>query len=240
MPAIADEDLTPRQRAARANGARSRGPVTAAGKSRSAMNALRHGLRAARAVVLASEDEGAYLRLGALLELDLRPVGAMEGALVERIANALWRLRRAERMETIFLERALVTADAPGADPLACLDDRRLGTLLRYQAHLRSELHRAHGALRRAQRERRAAEAQERTARAGRHGAAPTPRGTPERTNEPTVPDPHGLGRAAAALGRDPALAGYGRAEVARAFAGILGGAGRAKPPDPPGRRPGA
>jgi hypothetical protein len=229
MPAIPDEQPTPRQRAARANGRRSRGPKTPEGKARSAMNALRHGLRSEHAVVLESEDARAFVALGASLELDLAPVGAMEQALVERIAAALWRLRRAERLETMLLERALGDADDPGADPLALLDGPRLTTLLRYQAHLRSELYRAHAALRRAQRERRAAEvreAPERTQPArGRH-LDPFGRELPR--DRPSEPEP--FARAAVdALRRDPALGEFRRAEVAGALADLF------RPRVPPG-----
>jgi hypothetical protein len=234
-PDADDESLTPRQRAARANGRRSRGPTTPEGKARSAKNALKHGLRSEHAVVLESEDAGAYVALGAALELDLAPLGAMERALVERIASALWRLRRAERLETLHFERALADADDPGADPLASLDGPRLATLLRYQAHLRSELYRAHAALRRAQRERRAAAARELPER------TQPPRGRDlDAFGRPLPPEPRArarapgrdTGRVAAALRRDPALAEFRRAEVAGALADLF------RPRVPPGGAP--
>jgi hypothetical protein len=45
-----------RAEASRRNGARSRGPKTPEGKARSAQNALKHGLRAQKYVVLPEED----------------------------------------------------------------------------------------------------------------------------------------------------------------------------------------
>jgi hypothetical protein len=226
-----DAKLTPRQRAARANGRKSRGPVTAAGKARAAMNAVRHGLRAEHAVVLASEDPAAYAAMGAALEQDLAPRGAMEQALVERIAAALWRLRRAERLEALFFDAALA-----GEDPLAPLDGPRLRTLLRYQAALRSELFRAHAALRAAQRERHVAEraAARAAARAERAQAPardafgrPLPRGATE--EEPNEPDPAGESLAAARLlRRDPALAAHGTPEIAALLQRILARRGAA------------
>jgi hypothetical protein len=48
--------LSARALASRQNGARSRGPRTAAGKARSAQNALKHGLCAKKLLVLREED----------------------------------------------------------------------------------------------------------------------------------------------------------------------------------------
>ncbi len=47
-----------RARASRQNGARSQGPRTAGGKARSARNALTHGLRARKLILLDDENLG--------------------------------------------------------------------------------------------------------------------------------------------------------------------------------------
>ena len=91
---------TKRQIAAnRRNARRSTGPKTAAGKAASSANALRHGLAAARAVVLPDEDGEAYARLRQGVIADLDPAGALQEALAQRIVVLLWRLDRAARLE---------------------------------------------------------------------------------------------------------------------------------------------
>lgn len=84
---------------ARANGAKSRGPKTAAGKTRSAQNATKHGLVARVGVLLADESTADYDALGESLRHELAPVGALEHEIVARIVDALWRLRRCSRLE---------------------------------------------------------------------------------------------------------------------------------------------
>ena len=91
---------TKRQIAAnRRNARRSTGPKSAAGKAASSANALRHGLAAARAVVLPDEDADAYERLRQGVIADLDPAGALQEALAQRIVVLLWRLDRAARLE---------------------------------------------------------------------------------------------------------------------------------------------
>lgn len=85
--------------ASRRNGAKSRGPVTDDGKQRAARNALRHGLTAARLVVLADENEAAFRAARAAFVADWSPRGITELALVEEAAEAWWQLRRARRLE---------------------------------------------------------------------------------------------------------------------------------------------
>ncbi len=82
----------------RRNARKSTGPRTEGGRAVSRLNALRHGLTAQQ-VVIFGEDEDAFKNLLGQLENELRPEGVLEHQLVERIAIALWRLRRMGRVE---------------------------------------------------------------------------------------------------------------------------------------------
>jgi hypothetical protein len=84
--------------ASRSNGARSRGPRTAAGKARSAKNALKHGLCARKVIVAADEDAAAFAALEAALVAELAPVGPLQAVLAHRGVSAAWRLLRADRL----------------------------------------------------------------------------------------------------------------------------------------------
>ena len=89
---------TARAEASRRNGASSRGPRTAEGKARAAQNALRHGMRALKHVVLPDEDAGEFAALEAAMIAELAPVGALQAVLARRVAIAAWRLARADRL----------------------------------------------------------------------------------------------------------------------------------------------
>ena len=88
-----------RAAASRANGAKSRGPKTPEGKARSAQNALKHGMRAQKCVVLPGERASAYEAFEAALLEELAPEGALQAVLAQRVVAASWRLARAERLE---------------------------------------------------------------------------------------------------------------------------------------------
>jgi hypothetical protein len=76
----------------------STGPKTPQGKAAARQNALRHGLLSAEMLV-PGEDEAALKELSERLRDELRPVGELEGLLVERIIAAAWRVRRLGRVE---------------------------------------------------------------------------------------------------------------------------------------------
>ena len=82
----------------RANAAKSTGPRTAEGKSRSRLNAVAHGL-AAQTAVLPGEDPDQLEALSASLMKQLRPRGVVQRLVAERIVSLAWKLRRVARAE---------------------------------------------------------------------------------------------------------------------------------------------
>jgi hypothetical protein len=99
--------------AARANGARSRGPKTPEGKAISSKNATRHGLLA-KFVVLSSEDVVLFAENVDELIERFQPADGVEMALIEEMAAAHWRLRRNLAIEHAILESGIAN-QPPGA-----------------------------------------------------------------------------------------------------------------------------
>lgn len=83
----------------RDNAKLSKGPVSEEGKAVSARNAFKHGLQS-RELLLPDEAPEALEGLRESFWADLRPVGALEAMLVERVIGLAWRLRRLGRIET--------------------------------------------------------------------------------------------------------------------------------------------
>jgi len=86
----------------RANSQHSTGPRTPAGKQRSSLNALRHGLTG-HVIVLPSEDHAAYDHHTRRLFDDLQPKGALEEQLVQSLSDTSWRINRIAALETNLL-----------------------------------------------------------------------------------------------------------------------------------------
>ena len=85
--------------ASRANGAKSKGPVTEEGKARAAQNSRRHGLLAEHAVMEYERTE-AFVDLSSELYENFQPLDEHERNLVDTMAIAMWRRTRALGMET--------------------------------------------------------------------------------------------------------------------------------------------
>jgi hypothetical protein len=91
----------------RANSQHSTGPKTRAGKKKSSLNALRHGLTG-QVVVMPSEDLDAYRRHLNSFTDEYQPKGATEAHLVQALADASWRLNRVAALETNLLNLSAV------------------------------------------------------------------------------------------------------------------------------------
>ncbi len=94
------------------NAQRSTGPKTKVGKSRSRLNARKHGLTSKMLIIVGEcADEFDELRAELLEQFD--PQSAFECELVERVAGLLWRLRRMPFFEAAILDarQATVTQD---------------------------------------------------------------------------------------------------------------------------------
>ena len=99
--------MTEKQQAAsRANGAKSRGPKTEAGRQRSSQNAITHGL-CSGLVVLTNESEEGYQNHRAAYIDRFQPADPVEVDLVDQMVSATWRLHRTWVVETTAIEREM-------------------------------------------------------------------------------------------------------------------------------------
>jgi hypothetical protein len=144
---MSDRPRTPAQIAAsRANGRRSNGPKTEAGKRRSRLNAVKHGLRSRTIRPLPGDETSAVEALTHAVLERLQPVDNAERELADGIIAALWRMRRATQIEREVL--GLRPGGSEGDDPNAVArafvrqshGPRTLELLLRYRTQAVGEL----------------------------------------------------------------------------------------------------
>jgi hypothetical protein len=106
----------------RANSLHSTGPKTQAGKQRSSLNALRHGLTG-QIVVMPTEDLQAYqLHLKSFAD-EYHPKGPTEANLVQALADASWRLNRVAALETNLLTLGVASGANPFSDSPSQVQD---------------------------------------------------------------------------------------------------------------------
>jgi hypothetical protein len=113
---------------------RATGPRTAAGKQRSSMNALTHGLTAASAI-LPSEDQAAYDAHRRSFFAEYQPATPTETQLTQELADTAWRINRIPSLEAALLDRAANPPTDQAAIDFDIVDAHRaLATLgLHYQ-----------------------------------------------------------------------------------------------------------
>ncbi len=130
------------QAASRANGARSRGPVTDAGKARAARNGTRHGLRGGPFALLPGEDADEFAQLHAAVTADWAPRDAYERRWVRELVAAMWRQERLRGLELATL--AAAEQESPPTEATV----KRLLTFARYGARIDKDMTMALRALR--------------------------------------------------------------------------------------------
>jgi hypothetical protein len=114
-----------RATANRANSQHSTGPRTGAGKQRSSLNALSHGLTA-RTAVLPSEDPAAYQHHCAQFFKEHQPATPTETQLVQELADTAWRINRIPLLEADLLTRAANPPNEEAAIAFDIVDAHRL------------------------------------------------------------------------------------------------------------------
>ena len=92
----------------RSNAKLSTGPKSAEGKTKSSLNALRHGLTS-QVVVMPTEDLILYLDHSDTFHDEYTPVGPTETHLVQTLADCAWRLNRARALENNLLTIGLTS-----------------------------------------------------------------------------------------------------------------------------------
>src|ERR1700686_1737513 len=120
----------------KANAQKSTGPRTEAGKQRSSLNALRHGLTG-QTVVLPTEDHSAYERHSQSFLQEYHPKDATETQLVQSLIDTSWRMNRAATVETNLFSLGItemedrLRANHPEAEAA-------LGMALAFREHMRA------------------------------------------------------------------------------------------------------
>ncbi len=118
----------------RANSQHSTGPRTEAGKQRSSLNAMRHGLTAASAV-LPSEDPAAYETHRRQFFAEYQPATPTETQLVQELIDTSWRLNRIPLLEAEVLNRAANPPNEQARIDFDIVDAHRLINSLSIQGH---------------------------------------------------------------------------------------------------------
>jgi hypothetical protein len=128
--------------ASRQNGARSSGPATAAGKARSSLNGVRHGLCGRTFFLLPDEDPAEFQAHEAMWLAVWSPRDLHEQDAAEAAIRAMWREIRADRLEAAVptdLFAAGTIADDAERQAAKAAAMKALGTLLRYRGRIERE-----------------------------------------------------------------------------------------------------
>jgi hypothetical protein len=154
----------------RANAQASTGPRTPEGKAATRLNAVAHGLTS-KSIVLPHESQEEYDEVHQSLIDAHRPATSHETLLIERVAQAHWRLQRCLNVERAFLENRIDAAreESPDIDPDAAManlfvdkaESSRMRLVMRYLAAAERAFYKAMADLNKAQADRRKREYEE-------------------------------------------------------------------------------
>ena len=136
--------------ASRLNSALSTGPATEAGKARSALNSVRHGLSGRTFFLLPDEDPAEFRQHEAELVAAFRPRDHAEREAVLAVVRVMWREIRGDRLEAQVLGDLFAAeriSDQSQREAARAAAFRQLATLLRYQARIGRELDAARASL---------------------------------------------------------------------------------------------
>jgi hypothetical protein len=146
MPLMPITPSPAQSHASRDNGARSAGPVTAAGKARSSLNSVRHGLCGRTFFLLPDEDPEEFKAHEATWLAAWRPRDFAEQDAALNAIRALWREIRADRLEAEVLADLFAAggiADEAERQAAKAAGMKALGTVLRYRARIAREFNAA-------------------------------------------------------------------------------------------------
>jgi hypothetical protein len=142
--------------ASRANGSKSRGPVTEEGKLASSRNALKHGMLS-QYILIPGESAEAFHALAADLFAEFRPLGSTEEDLVEMMVAARWRRSRIWSMEKTCFTKRMAKEYCEAVEPLPDAEEtaglafaalanetRTLDLVNRYESRYDRQYFRAH------------------------------------------------------------------------------------------------
>src|SRR5216683_2048537 len=144
---------------ARANGAKSHGPITEEGKQKSSRNALKHGLTVRHSMLLACEDEDQFQQVVDDYLSTYQPTNPVERDLVEEMISAKWRIRRLKLIEVALVDYEMANKKEEIEKKLTQFDhgihlgvsfkdlsdgSRSVSLLSRYESRLHRISHRAH------------------------------------------------------------------------------------------------
>ena len=161
----------------RRNGARSHGPATAAGKARSSLKGVRHGLCGRTFFLLADEDPAEFAKHEALWLAAWQPRDHHEQEAAMAAICCLWREERADQLEAVVLNDLFTAeeiADTAERDAAKATAFKALGTLLRYRARIEREHRQAMAALETLRQRRPARSTEPTRAQPGRSASTPT------------------------------------------------------------------